>query len=847
MYSIRAVAVILVLIGSFDSAVWGQVLGPVEETSETEAPQAPVRQPETDTRMNSTRSVIKNAKNLDDDPKNELLLGDDPENHLVLPFVKHLANDQRYFWTAPAHLQKKDFEVLAPFAGITAGFIAGDSWISKQIPLGKVQTSKTISNYGVYSLIGAGAGSFLMGHITGNDRMSEAGLLSGEAAINSTAVTLLLKNAARRQRPFQTNGNGTFFQGGSSFPSEHAAIAWSVASVLAHEYPGTLTKIMAYGLATGVSATRVTGQQHFASDVVIGSALGWYFGRQVYRAHHDTNLGGDSWGDILTESSGEKNRNPKNMGSPYVPLDSWIYPALERLAALGYVKSGYLGMRPWTRLECARLLEEAEQRIGDEDEKSGEGARIYRELSKEFSEESSRLNGAANLGANLDSVYARTTNISGSPLRDGYHFGQTIVNDYGRPYGKGFNSVDGITAHAEAGPLSISVQGEYQHAPAVASYTSSVLQAMAAADNGTQPLPNGTAEVNRFRLIESTVGLTFRNVQFSFGKQNFWLGPGQAGPFLFGDNAEPVTMFRVEQVSPTYIPGLSRVLGPLRTEFAIGRLSGQTWAFANGQLFGPNFDNQPFIHVDKISFKPTSNFEFGMGVSVLFGGPDLPFTWKNFLRTYGTNGVPGGRSDPGDRRSTFDFTYRVPGLRDYLTIYADSLVEDEVSPLGSTRPSMRMGIYIPKFPTLHRLELRAEGLYTDAPGQNVRGFIYFNGRYLSGYTNERNLLGSWIGRQGKGGEGWATYWFSARSRLQLSFRRQVVDRVFLGGGQLNDAAVSGEVELSGGVSLSGGLQYEQWEFPVLQSNRQSDTAAWLKLTFHPHLRIGKQTGRTAGD
>jgi len=158
-----------------------------------------------------------------------------------------------------------------------------------------------------------------------------------------------------------------------------------------------------------------------------------------------------------------------------------------------------------------------------------------------------------------------------------------------------------------------------------------------------------------------------------------------------------------------------------------------------------------------------------------------------------------------------------------------------------------MGIYIPKFPTVHRLELRAEGLYTDAPGQNVKGFIYFNGRYLSGYTNEGNLLASWIGRQGKGGGGWATYWFSARSNLQLSFRRQVVDRVFLGGGQLNDAAASGEVELSGGVSVSGGLQYEQWEFPVLQPNRQSDEAVWVKLTFHPHLRIGKQAVRNAGD
>src|SRR5438132_4627397 len=101
MYSIRTVAVVLVLVGSLNSTMWGQVLGPAEDTSETGAPEAPTRQHETDTRMNSTRSVIKDAKNLDDDPKNELLLGDDPENHLVLSFVKHLATDKRTFWTAP--------------------------------------------------------------------------------------------------------------------------------------------------------------------------------------------------------------------------------------------------------------------------------------------------------------------------------------------------------------------------------------------------------------------------------------------------------------------------------------------------------------------------------------------------------------------------------------------------------------------------------------------------------------------------------------------------------------------------------------------------------------------------
>ena len=731
MQSIRAVLLVLVFIGTSNSKLWAQQ-APAPDLPAAPVPSAPAAQP------------------IDDDRVGELKPGDDPDNHLLLPFMKHLASDQKVFWIAPTHFQKKDAEWIAPFAGVTAGFIAGDSWISRQIPLGEVHRSKTISNYATYSLIGAGAGSFFLGRLRGDDRMSEAGLLSGEAAINSTAVTYLLKTVTQRPRPFQDNGNSTFFQGGNSFPSEHSAIAWSIASVFAHEYPGTLTQILAYGLATGVSATRVTGQQHFASDVIIGSTLGWYFGRQVYRAHHDRDLGGAAWGDLLPDHSETQTRNPENMGSPYVPVDSWVYPLFDRLAATGYVNTAYLGMRPWTRMECARLLEEASDRIQVGAEPADDLQRMHQALATEFADEASRLDGASNVGARLDSVYTRFTEISGTPLRDGYHFAQTVINNYGRPYGEGFNNVTGLTAHAVVGPFSFSIQGEYQHAPAVASDPPGVLQAIAAAD-ATLPLANGTAAVNRLRLLESAVSFTVRNVQFSFGKQSFWLGPGQGGPFLFSDNAEPIPLFRIDQVSPVYVPLLSRVLGPMRTEFALGRLSGQTWAFASQQLFGPHLNNQPFIHIDKISFKPTTNFEFGMGVSVIFGGPDLPFTWKNFLRTYSNNGIPGTRSDAGDRRSTFEFSYRVPWLRDRLTIYADSLVEDEVSPLGSTRPSMRIGIYLPRVPKVSKLDLRAEGLYTDVPGQKVRGFIYWNGRFLSGYTNDGNLLASWVGRQGKGG------------------------------------------------------------------------------------------------
>ena len=134
-----------------------------------------------------------------EDSKADASLGEDPDNRLIVPFVKHLASDQKTFWTAPAHFQVKDLKWAAPFMGITAGFIAGDSWISKQIPLGKVQTSKTFSDYGAYSLIAAGGGAFVLGHLTGNDHMSEAGLLSGEAAINATAIAYLMKSATQRK------------------------------------------------------------------------------------------------------------------------------------------------------------------------------------------------------------------------------------------------------------------------------------------------------------------------------------------------------------------------------------------------------------------------------------------------------------------------------------------------------------------------------------------------------------------------------------------------------------------------------------------------------------------------
>jgi membrane-associated phospholipid phosphatase len=117
-------------------------------------------------------------------------------------------------------------------------------------------------------------------------------LLATEALIDSNLVVGGLKMVSQRQRPPIDNSSGEFFDGGHSFPSGHAANAWSVATVIACEYGQNrpLVRFGAYTLATVVSISRFTGRNHFLSDVLIGSAIGYGIGRYVYHQHHDASL-----------------------------------------------------------------------------------------------------------------------------------------------------------------------------------------------------------------------------------------------------------------------------------------------------------------------------------------------------------------------------------------------------------------------------------------------------------------------------------------------------------------------------------------------------------------------------
>ena len=77
---------------------------------------------------------------------------------------------------------------------------------------------------------------------------------------------------------------------------------------------------------------------------------------------------------------------------------------------------------------------------------------------------------------------------------------------------------------------------------------------------------------------------------------------------------------------------------------------------------------------------------------------------------------------------------------------------------------------------------------------------YTDRRYRSGYTNDGNLICSWVGREALGGQAWTRYSFSPRTSVQLSYRHQEVDRFLAGGGRLYDFSLSARCPR--GLSLS---------------------------------------------
>jgi hypothetical protein len=536
------------------------------------------------------------------------------------------------------------------------------------------------------------------------------------------------------------------------------------------------------------------------------------------------------------------------IGSPYIPVDSWIYPAALRLYYMGYLPTAYIGLRPWTRASLAHMLTLSKDALTSPNA-PGEAVEIYACLRAELAPE---LAGKTSPSVRTESIYTRAREIHGDILNDSFHFGQTIVNDYGRPDEPGFNNVTGFSAEAHSGRFSLYVRSEYQHAPSATGYSSAVAAQLAAIDE-TPDVPQGTIPEgfipgqDNATVLEANASAHLLGHEVSFGKSDEWLGPALGASMGWSNNAEDIYGFRINRVEPLYIPGLSRIVGLFRYDFLVGSLKGHS------------FPNDPWIHMEKVSMKPLPDLEIGFMRDVIWGGkgqrcgstefPDAPVTTCNvpitigtFLRSFFSLTAPQPNIkfsplNPGARFSTFDFTWRVPLDNHLVTIYMDSLAHDNVFPISNLgRSGLRPGVYIARLPGLPRFDFRAEGTTT-----NPRNSESNNGRLLlweevqvQGYTNKGYILGDWIGREATGGQAWLTWHLKPDQQIQLQYRRAKVEDDFLPGGTTqNDLSAEFVLRPMRDLEVKAAVQGELWKAPLIAQGQQKDFVGTVQLTYFP--------------
>jgi hypothetical protein len=201
----------------------------------------------------------------------------------------------------------------------------------------------------------------------------------------------------------------------------------------------------------------------------------------------------------------------------------------------------------------------------------------------------------------------------------------------------------------------------------------------------------------------------------------------------------------------------------------------------------------------------------------------------------------GGISVPGDAHSSMDWTFRVPKTRNYLVFYGEVYADDDFIPWQNPpKNPYRPGIYITRIPGIPNLDFHLEAASTESPafdnfgkGINQGNLNYWNFQYHDGYTQNGNLIGNTVGRNGRAIQCWFTYWWSPRNTLQFAYKHNSVSSDFIPrGGAWQDYGLQNQMYLPSGLYLKTQVQYEHISrYPILFNGTQNNVTAIVEFGF----------------
>ena len=218
-------------------------------------------------------------------------------------YLKSYYYDTKSYFFSPAKWGGRQWLELGIVAGAGVLAYTQDENIRKYFVTHQSETGDNLSKY-IFEPFGNGIGTsviigglYLGGRLARDQRLAGTSLTAAKAFVVSTVCAGIVKQISHRHRPYQddipdhTHWDGPFSSiEYNSFPSGHSTAAFSLATVFALEYSSTIwVPVLAYTLATGTAVSRLYDNKHWASDVVIGSALGFVTSRFMWKQSHKGN------------------------------------------------------------------------------------------------------------------------------------------------------------------------------------------------------------------------------------------------------------------------------------------------------------------------------------------------------------------------------------------------------------------------------------------------------------------------------------------------------------------------------------------------------------------------------
>ncbi|HYA42903.1 MAG TPA: capsule assembly Wzi family protein [Syntrophobacteraceae bacterium] len=529
-----------------------------------------------------------------------------------------------------------------------------------------------------------------------------------------------------------------------------------------------------------------------------------------------------------------------------VPLDDWSYAALDKLAGFGLIHSDVHGMRPYTRQEVARLVNEA---LDYKEERKADLPPLIEGLlerfQKEFREELTVYGRgkddepAAFVFKPIVEAKADYVHSDGQPK----DFLNVLSKGGVRQYPSGAGGIVGYegtpllpykegVVYGQGNNFSFQFASSFQLWDLLSGWVEPIViergNSTAGRSTGSIPSNVGSLENTEVDLFKGYIKFSpFDWFEAEFGRDSMWWGQGDHGTLILTDNAAPLDMLKISNSTPSLLPWYFSYLGPFKYAVFCAVLEDDR-DYADTKFGGMRLD-----------FKPIPNLEIGMSHTFMFGGQDGPspnsfyqFVKLAALAQYSTVGV--------HNMAAFDWRYRMPFLWN-AEFYGewggnDAGLKPEIRNFLFQDIGYILGLYFPRIDPQGRADLRieyADNVNEGGVGSKLNGMWYTHGTYTTGVTYNGLILGDAIGPDAR--DIYVRVSYYVRNNLKAG-----VDAEYWQTGANVGPAIESEYQTGADItwdinpSLSAMVRYG-WgaiqNFDLVRSDNRSDNLLMLELRY----------------